>query len=199
MKKRNNSPSDDIELRAFMEGFHFEDGNVARHLVPLLYDELRTLASQKLRYQRSNHTLNTTALVHEAYIKLSKQEDQGWQSKGHFMATATQIMRHVLINYAEKRNAQKRGGGNSDVHLDAVPEVIDEQRADLLIGLDEALQRLSAFDQRGAQIVELRFFGGFTQVEIAEMLGVTERTVRRNWLIAKTWIQKELKREDLLD
>ena len=188
----------EAQLNILMQSIQTENEAVARLLVPQLYEKLRELAHHKLKYQRKNHTLNTTALVHEAYIKLSKQENKVWESRGHFMATAAQVMRHLLINYAEKRNAQKRGGGADRVSLDAIPEVIDDERAELLLGLDDALERLAEFDGRGAKIVELKFFGGFTQVEIADMLGVTERTVRRSWVLAKTWIQKELKAENVL-
>ncbi len=193
-----NPLDDEAQFAALIKSFSAEDEAIAHQLIPELYTQLRELAHQKLRYQRKNHTLNTTALVHEAYIKLSRQENKVWESRGHFMATAAQVMRHLLINYAEKRNAQKRGSGVNKVSLDAIPEVIDTERAELLLALDDALERLADFDQRGAQIVELKFFGGFTQVEIADLLGVTERTVRRSWVLAKTWIQKELKQEEIL-
>lgn len=189
---------DEHRLEELIQGFQAENKEAVHQLIPQLYDKLRELAHQKLRSQRKNHTLNTTALVHEAYIKLSKSENKLWESRAHFIATAAQVMRHLLINYAEKRNAQKRGGGQANIPLDAIPEVIDTERAELLLSLDEALRQLATFDERGAQIVELKFFGGLTQVEIAELLGVTERTVRRSWVLAKTWIQKELKREDIL-
>ncbi len=191
-------PEREPRLDALIKGFSSENEEVARQLIPELYNQLRELAHKKLRYQRKNHTLNTTALVHEAYLKLSRHEYKVWESRGHFMATAAQVMRHLLINYAEKRSALKRGSGINNVSLDAIPEVIDDERADLLLALDDALERLADFDQRGAQIVELKFFGGFTQVEIADLLGVTERTVRRSWVLAKTWIQKELRQEEIL-
>ena len=198
MENQEDGAEADQQLQKLIKGFHAENSETVRELLPQLYSNLRELAHQKLRYQRKNHTLNTTALVHEAYIKLTKQENKVWESRSHFMATAAQVMRHVLINYAEKRNAQKRGGGKANVSLDAIPEVIDHTRAELFLSLDEALSKLADFDERGAKIVELKFFGGLTQVEIAELLGVTERTVRRSWVLAKTWIQKEMKREDIL-
>lgn len=165
-------------------------------LVTTLYEELRTIAHQRLKYERSHHTLNTTALVHEAYENLSKREVE-WKSKQHFLATASKVMRHVLINYAEKKNAQKRGGKVQTLSLDIVPDAISEERAEMLLGLDEALQRLAKFDPRGAQIVEYRFFGGLNQSEIATLLGVTERTVHRAWVMAKTWIKQEMKSQNL--
>ena len=198
MGHQQEPPEDERHLEAFLKGFRTDDKAAARQLMPQLYTQLRSLAHNKLQYQRKNHTLNTTALVHEAYLKLSQDENKVWESRGHFMATAATVMRHVLINYAEKRNAQKRGGGQANLSLESIPEVIDAQRADLLLGLDEALERLAAFDERGAKIVELRFFGGLTQVEIAELLGVTERTVRRSWMLAKTWIRKEMDENDIL-
>ena len=198
MDNLDESPDEAHQLDALMNDLRAENTEAVQQLIPQLYDNLRQLAHQKLRYQRKGLTLNTTALVHEAYIKLSKNENKVWESKGHFMATAAQVMRHLLINYAEKRNAQKRGGGQANIPLEAIPEVIDPERAELLLALDEVLGQLATFDERGAKIVELKFFGGLTQVEIAELLGITERTVRRNWVLAKTWIQKELKREDIL-
>ena len=197
-----NGPDDSqkhhASLTQLLEGLRADDEAAVRRFVPQLYEELRRLAHQKLRYERANHTLNTTALVHEAYIKLSDQEDVVWQSRSHFLATAARIMRHLLINYAEKRKAQKRGGGKATLSLDSVPDVITEERADLLLGLDEALKRLADFDERGASVVEYRFFGGLSQPEIASLLGISERTVRRSWVMAKTWIQQELQDARLL-
>lgn len=198
MKDNEDEQGEDEELIRLIRGIEAKDNELMSHLIPQLYEQLRALARKKLQFERKNHTLNTTALVHEAYITLSKQDKQSWNSHGQFLAATAHIMRYVLISYAEKRNAQKRGGDYTTVPLDAIPDVIDDERAELLLNLDEALERLAAFDQRGAKIVELKFFGGLTQVEIAEYLGITERTVRRNWVLAKTWIQKELGKEDIL-
>lgn len=192
MNGQDNELGAEAEIEAFLQGMQADNQDLVDYLVPQLYEELRRLASTRLRYERKNHTLNTTALVHEAYIKLSRQGGEQWQSRAHFMATAARIMRHLLINYAEKRNAVKRGGGAVNLSLDEVPEVIDDERATLILNLEEALEELRAFDERGAQIVEYRFFGGLTQQEVAEHMGISERTVRRSWVMAKTWIQKAI-------
>ena len=191
------SPLQDEAFVAFLNGLPENHQDALERLTPIIYNELRKIAHQRLRFERDNHTLNTTALVHEVYISLS-QYDVQWQSRGHFLATASKIMRQLLINYARKRNTQKRGGDAVTVSLDAVPEVISHERAQLLIDLDEALKKLSAFDERGAQIIEYRFFGGLSQPEIAKIMGVSERTVRRLWVMAKTWIQKELQNDQML-
>ena len=165
-------------------------------LTPLLYDELRRLAHPKLCYERKHHTLNTTALVHEAYLKLVDQTRASWQSRAHFLAAAAQTMRYILLHYAERRRALKRGGDAQKVPFDDVHDEITEERADELLALDETIQRLADFDPQGAQIVEYRFFGGLTQPEIGEVMGLSERTVRRRWLRAKAWIQRELQAPD---
>ncbi|MFK7848051.1 MAG: ECF-type sigma factor [Rhodothermales bacterium] len=189
---------DDPTLGKVLAGFQADNPALVKQLVPRLYQELRQLAHKKLYFERKNHTLNTTALVNEAYIKLSNQKETQWQSQEHFMATAARIMRHLLINYAERRNAQKRGGGKADLSLDEIPDVIDDERAEVLLRLEEALKALATFDERGAQIVEYRFFGGLSQQEIVDIMGISERTVRRSWMMAKTWIQKELQNNEVL-
>ena len=161
-------------------------------LTPLLYDELRRLAHQKLYYERAHHTLNTTALVHEAYLELVDQTRVSWQSRAHFMAAAAQSMRYILLHYAERRRALKRGGNAKKVSFDEVHDEITDERADELLVLDETIKRLADFDAQGAQIVEYRFFGGLTQPEIAEVMGLSERTVRRRWQRAKAWIRREV-------
>ena len=197
MNKSEEERLRDASFLSFLEGLPDDYQEALQRLVPVLYDELREIAHQRLRYERDNHTLNTTALVHEVFIKLSKH-DALWQSRGHFLATASKIMRQLLINYAEKRNAQKRGGGQSTLSLESVPEVITDERAEMLIELNEALKKLAEFDERGAQIIEYRFFGGLSQPEIANLMGISERTVRRSWVMAKTWIQQELKNDRIL-
>ncbi len=150
------------------------------------------MAASKLRLEREGHTLNATALVHEAYLKLVDQTRIEWQSRGHFFAVASQAMRRILVNYARERNAQKRGGRHEHVSLiDAhvFQNTIDSER---LEALDDALTRLSAFDERGAEVVTYRYFGGLTHAEIGSVLGTSEVTVRRAWTAAKAWLKAEL-------
>lgn len=168
------------------------------HLLPLIYDELKVLARHRLRAERSGHTLNTTALVHEAYLKLVDQTRVEWKGRQHFFAVASEAMRRILIDYARRRQAGKRGGDQSFVPLDeaqdlaSTDEALSAEQAGELIALDEALERLAAFNAQGARVVQYRFFGGLGHDQIAELLGVSERTVRRSWMVAKAWLRREL-------
>ncbi|WP_022835996.1 sigma-70 family RNA polymerase sigma factor [Salisaeta longa] len=161
-------------------------------VLPHVYDALRALAHQKLRGERADHTLNTTALVHEAYEKLVEQDRMTWQNRAHFMGVAALSMRRILINYAHKRNAQKRGGGAPVATFEDGMAPRDVHAADL-IDLDDALQRLEELNERQAQVVTYRFFGGLTQKEIAEVIGVSVPTVRRDWRLARAWLSREMK------
>ncbi|MEL6443937.1 MAG: sigma-70 family RNA polymerase sigma factor [Bacteroidota bacterium] len=164
------------------------------HLLPLVYGELRQLAHGKLRFERRDHTLQTTALVHEAYLKLIDQRNVAWESRAHFFAIAATAMRRVLAEYARARNAEKRGGGNRPLPLDELRDGVglsDDQAAEIL-GLDEALTLLAAFNPRGAQVVEMRYFVGLTHEEIASVLDVSVPTVRRAWSAARAWLRDEL-------
>jgi len=161
-------------------------------LVPLVYDELRALAESRLRAERMGHTLNATALVHEAYVRLAAQETVAWKGRAHFFALASQAMRRVLVNYAEARNAQKRGGQAIHVRLDAVADRLAEHQAHEIMALDGALDELEAFNHRGARVVEYRFFGGLTHEEIGEVMGLSEVTVRRAWRAARAWLRGTL-------
>lgn len=160
-------------------------------LLPSVYDELHRLARAQLYGERDDHTLNTTALVHEAYLKLIQQEHADWKNRAHFYGIAALAMRRILINYANQRLAEKRGGGATVVAFEdsLVPR---EARAEELIALDEALQRLSQQNERQASVVTMRYFGGLNQDEIAEALGVSAPTVRRDWRFAKAWLTREL-------
>ncbi|NNF59163.1 MAG: sigma-70 family RNA polymerase sigma factor [Rhodothermaceae bacterium] len=170
-----------------------EGGNrtVVDQLLPHVYDELQVMAHRQLRGERSDHTLNTTALVHEAYIKLADQDQATWQNRAHFFGIAALAMRRILINYAHKRRAEKRGGGAVVATL-VEGEVAKEARAEELIALDEALDRLAQLSERQAKIVELWFFGGLTQEEIAEVLDISVPTIRRDWRMARAWLSREL-------
>lgn len=161
-------------------------------LVPLVYDELHRLASARLRVERAGHTLNTTALVHEAYVRLVRQERVEWKGRAHFFALASQAMRRILMNYAEARNAQKRSGGVPHVDIDDIAEKLAGDQATELLALDEALETLESFNERGARVIEYRFFGGLTHDEIAEAMGLSEATVRRAWRAARAWLRDAL-------
>jgi RNA polymerase sigma factor (TIGR02999 family) len=161
------------------------------HLLPLVYDELRRIAHRHIHAQQTGHTLNTTGLVHEAYLKMACQQDPPPAERAHFFCMASRAMRQVLIDYARKHRAVKRGGEWRRVPLDE-QEVAVAARAEALLELDEALVRLSAMNQRLGKVVECRFFGGLTECETATALGVTERTVRRDWTKAKMWLYGEI-------
>ena len=158
---------------------------------PLIYEELRRLAQQQLRREPDGHTLSPTALVHEAYMRLVDYSRLEWANRAHFMAVASTAMRRILVDHARAHRSLKRGGGAPMVSLDAA-ELGTEQRAELLVAMDEALERLKAVEGRQAQVVECRFFGGMTEEETAEALGIGLRTVKRDWARAKVWLQREL-------
>ena len=160
-------------------------------VLPQVYDELRDLARRKLRGERPDHTLDTTALVHEAYEKLVQQDRMTWKNRAHFMGVAALSMRRILINYAHKRNAQKRGGGEPVATFEDGMAPRDVH-AEELIDLDDALKRLEQLHERQAKVVTYRFFGGLTQKEIAEVLDVSVPTVRRDWRLARAWLSREM-------
>ena len=174
----------------------WRNGNRAalEKLMPLVYDELRRLAKHYMARENPGHTLQTTALVNEAYLRLIGQQQVEWQNRAHFFAIAAQIMRHLLVDHARSHQYAKRGGGAQQVTLDEVAIVSRECSADVL-ALDEALSRLAAIDPRKSQLVELRYFGGLSTEETAEVLGVSEITVKREWQKAKAWLYRELSQE----
>lgn len=166
-------------------------------LFPLVYDELRELAHRQRAAWQGDDTLNTTALVHEAYLKLVDQRRATWESQAHFLATAARAIRHVLINYARDRRAQKRGGGWERVSLDehylpAGTDAAAPSWEDRVVALDEALQRLASRSERQSRIVECRFFGGMTVEQTAHAIGVSVPTVTRSWTVARAWLHREL-------
>ena len=167
------------------------DREALDRLLPLVYDELRRIARRELRRERSDHTLTTTALVHEAYLTLVDQSRARPGDRVRFFAVAATAMRRVLIEYARRRRAAKRGGGERPLSLDETA-VAATDSAERLLALDDALTRLAALDARQARVVECRYFGGLTEEETAEALGVTARTVRRDWVKAKGWLYREL-------
>ena len=167
------------------------DRRALDELMPLVYDELRRLASRHMRGERSGHTLQTSALVNEAYLRLAGHEEIQWQDRVHFFAVASQTMRRVLVDHARRRGNQKRGGDARKVALDEALVVSDERAAEV-IALDEALARLAEVAPRKSQLVELRFFGGLSIEEAAEVLGVSPGTVMRDWTFTKAWLRKEI-------
>ncbi len=165
--------------------------DVVDQLFPVVYSDLQKIARNQLRSERKNHTINTTALVHEAYLKLVDQTRVDWKNRAHFFAISAQAMRRILINYAKKRLTEKRGGGELLATFDD-QLVVRETKAEDLVALDEALERLEKLNERQSKVVELRFFGGLTQEEIAEVLNVSVPTVRLDWRMARAWLSREL-------
>jgi RNA polymerase sigma-70 factor, ECF subfamily len=160
-------------------------------LMPLVYDELRKLARHYMRSERPDHTLQATALVHEAYLRLIGQREIDWHNRAHFFGVAAQSMRRILVDHARAHLAQKRGKGEQPISLDDAC-ALDGGDAGELVALDEALARLATRDPRQSRIVELRFFGGLKEEEVAEVLGVSSRTVKREWRMARAWLYKEI-------
>ncbi len=185
-------------------------------LTSLLYQELRSLAQRHLRRERPNHTIQRTALVHEAFVRLIGQQSVDWRSRGHFFTLASNIMRRVLVDHARARLASKRGGGAVVLSLDEMgnssdpdqrgrvseedllpaPALSSKAEGDDLAAIDQALSRLAALDSRQAQIVEMRYFGGLTVEETAEALEISDATVKREWTLARAWLRRELTRSD---
>lgn len=168
------------------------DREAAERFMPLIYDELRRQAHRHLGRERPNHTLQTTALVHEAYLRLVDQRDVNWQNRAHFFGLAAQMMRRILVNYAISRNREKRGGPNEFVELnEAVIIASDSNDVDVL-ALDEALTRLEELDERQARVIELRYFSGLSIEETADVLGISQATVKREWNMARAWLRADL-------
>lgn len=164
-------------------------------LLPIIYDELRALAARYLRRERPGHTLQPTALINEAYLRLVDQTRVNWQNRAHFLGVAAQIMRRILIDHARAQNAEKRGHEFQKVPLDEEVDRAVERGAEL-IALDDALNELARFDEQKSRIVELRYFGGLTIEETAEVLGVTPITIKRHWRITKAWLYGRLNRSE---
>jgi RNA polymerase sigma factor (TIGR02999 family) len=164
-------------------------------LIPLVYGELRRLAAQYLRRERPGHSLEATALVHEAYLRLVGQRDKDWHNRAHFFGVAAHLMRLILVDHARKRRALRHGGGGQRLSLDSVL-LFSEEQFEELIALDEALERLAQIDPRMVKVVELRYFSDLSVEETAEVLGVSARTVKRDWQFAKPWLHAELRHKD---
>jgi RNA polymerase sigma factor (TIGR02999 family) len=167
------------------------DKKALDRLMPVVYQELRRLARNYMRGQRAGHTLQTTALVNEAYLRLIDSSQVRWQNRTHFFAISAQLMRRVLVDLARAKQSLKRGGDNQKVTFDEALPVFAEKETELL-DLDEALEKLAQLNSRQSRIVEMRYFGGMSETEIAEALDISERTVRRDWNIARAWLFREL-------
>jgi RNA polymerase sigma factor (TIGR02999 family) len=182
------SPQRVTELLAHWS--HGDDAALAE-LTPLVYEELRRLAHHFMEGQRPDHTLQTTALVNEAYLRLADQTNPRWQNRAHFFAVAARAMRQILVSYARSNRAQKRGGGAARIELDEAA-ILSPQQSNEIVDVHEALEKLATLDSRKAQVVELKFFGGLNYEEIAEVLKIARMTVRRDWEFARLWLYTEL-------
>ena len=188
---REPRPAGPQEVTQLLANWSHGDHAALEKLTPLVYEELRRLAHHYMEGQRPDHTLQTTALVNEAYLRLADQTRPNFTNRSHFFAVAAQAMRQILVNHAKASQSQKRGGGACKVELDEAALISPEQTTEIL-DLNEALERLGTLDSRKAQVVELRFFGGLNHDEIAEVMKVSPVTVRRDWVFAKAWLHNEL-------
>jgi RNA polymerase sigma factor (TIGR02999 family) len=174
----------------------WSDGKVEvlERLMPLVYDELRRQAARFLQKERGNHTLQATALIHEAYLKLIEQREVKWQNRAHFFALASTAMRRILVDHARERKREKRGGIAENLPLDEALQISANEKSVDLIALDEALNRLAKLDKRQAKVVELRYFSGLSIDETAEILKISNATVRLDWNLAKAWLKQEIEK-----
>ena len=184
--------NDSQDITRLLKNWGEGDRDAFDALLPLVYDELHRQAARYLRRERGDHTLQTTALIHEAYVKLIDQRNVQWQNRAHFFGIAANAMRRILVDYARTRKREKRGGNDVKLQLDEAMNVSAGQQDIDLVALDEALDRLAGYDERQARIVELRYFSGMTEEETAEVLGISPATVRRDWNMAKAWLHKQL-------
>jgi RNA polymerase sigma-70 factor, ECF subfamily len=179
------------EVTQLLAEWSHGDNAALAELTPLVYEELRRLAHHFMEGQRPDHTLQTTALVGEAYLRLADQTSPSWQNRAHFFAVAARAMRQILVNYAKSSRAQKRGGGALKVELDE-GAIVSPEQSKAIVDLHEALERLGTLDSRKARVVELKYFGGLNHDEIAEVMKISTVTVRRDWVFAKAWLYDEL-------
>jgi len=192
--------TDQATVTRLLDAIRAGDHDALNALFPLVYQEMRVQAQAQRRRWHGNHTVNTTALVHEAYLKLIDRTQIRWNSRAHFLGVAAKAMRHILIDYARQRQRKKRGGGQPHVpFVDVEGQVADpgafslsEERATALVALDAALERLQGLNERQSRIVECRFFGGMTIPDTTEFLGLSPATVKRDWRLAQTWLYREM-------
>jgi RNA polymerase sigma factor (TIGR02999 family) len=187
------SDTDQHDMTRLLKAWSGGDRQALDDLLPVVYSEVRKLARSYLRRERPDHTLQATALVNEAYIRLIDQRDVQWQNRAHFFGIAAQIMRRILVDHARMQKAGKRGSGVNPVVLDEALEVASDQHLDF-VALDDALNALAELDPRQAKIVELRYFGGLSIEETAEVVQLSPATVKREWAGARTWLRRELER-----
>jgi RNA polymerase sigma factor (TIGR02999 family) len=193
-KREINMESSTQEVTGLLIDWSKGDQAAFERLLPLVYGELRQMARRYMARQQPGHTLQTTALIHEAYLKLVDQKEKQWQNRAHFFGVAAQAMRHILVDYARSKQAERHGGGAQAVALDEALTVSQERAAEL-VALDDALQELAKVDPRKCQVVELRFFGGLSVEETAAVLKISEITVQRDWSMAKAWLHRALSNE----
>ncbi len=186
--EKNNSQA----ITALLHEWKMGKKDAFDELFPFVYDELRRRASRYLRNERSGHTLQTTALVNEAYLKLVDKDEIDYEDRNHFFAIAANAMRRILVDYARTRKREKRGGKDENLPLEEARYVSSNEKSVDLVALDEALNELAEFDERQAKVVELKYFGGMTNEETAEVLGISNVTVRRDWNMAKAWLHQQI-------
>jgi RNA polymerase sigma factor (TIGR02999 family) len=188
---------DSSDVTPLIAGLNAGDAGALDRVITLVYEELRRIAHRQLAGEQSGHTLDTGALVHEAYLKLRQLDRMQWRSREHFLAMAARVMRRVLVDYAEARRAQKRGGAPVPVAIDVVPHAVSlaaDQPGEEILALDEALRRLEVLSARQSRVVECRFFAGMSVEETAAALELSEATVKRDWVAARAWLNRELTR-----
>lgn len=186
------------EITQYLQDWRNGNASALDEILPLVYDELRKIARRYRAKERGEHTLQTTEIINEAYLKLLNQKENDWQDRAHFFAVASRVMRNLLVDYARTKNYQKRGNGAEKVSLEDVA-LFTPEPDEKILALDEALTRLAKFDERKSKLVELRYFGGLSALETAEVLGVSEITVKREWLKAKAWLYSELSQTSSLE
>jgi RNA polymerase sigma-70 factor, ECF subfamily len=189
----SGSASSSIDVTGLLISWSQGDQTALDRLMPVIYAECRRIAARQLRREHREHTLDPTALVHELYLHLVDQRRASWANRTQFFGVAAQLMRRVLVDDARARHAAKRGGSATFVSLDAIANAPDDSRAADVLAIDEALERLAAFDPEQVRIIELRFFAGLTVEETAELVGRSPRTVKREWQLAKAWLYRELR------
>jgi RNA polymerase sigma factor (TIGR02999 family) len=185
-------PDSSAQITRLLDNWHQGDQKARDELIPLVYDQLRRMARQRLWRQRPDHTLQSAALVNEAYLRLVQQKSPEWQNRAHFFGVAAQMMRNILVDYARNRLAAKRGGGAQRLSLETEFAPAHQREIDL-VALDDALNKLAALDAGQGRLIELRYFGGLSIEETAEVMGISPATVKREWATARAWLQHELK------
>ena len=188
------SPASSVRISRLLADWGRGSPEARDALIPVVYDELRRLARGHLRRERPDHTLQSAALVNEAYVRLAQQTPPPWQNRAHFFGVAAQMMRHILVDYARNRLAAKRGGGAHAVTLDTEFALPQQPEIDVMT-LDDALNKLASLDAQQGRLIELRFFGGLSIEETAEIMGISPATVKREWATARAWLQRELKKD----